>query len=248
MSAFRLLIVASFVCLSQQAASATDYLVNLGERYYKSGDYANAAESLRSAIRKTPQNAYAHYMLGNTLLLLHKASEAEEEYKFSAQLDPNGQIGKYSKQAISKISQPAVPPPGLKASAGSTAGSQMGSIKSVDTSNGNFDEYTRRMTDECDSRVHDINRETEDKIRSLEQEKLDRISANGDKTYRPLTVGYGPYGPIQQMVPYYDPSASNDVINREYALKQDTVRSDADRKIADLRKFYADKIAAGKSR
>jgi tetratricopeptide (TPR) repeat protein len=238
-----LLVLLMFIC--QRPSLADDYMAKLGDKYYKAGDYQNAANSWQSSLTNNPNNAYVHYMLANALVNLKQNARAGAEYTKAAELDPNGPIGTYSKQALVTLSRqyanaiPRIEPN----SARPQQNVETASARQTGTPSEISDDE-RRLNAECETKINQINRETEDKIRALHQEQYDRINANGQTAYRQITVGFGPYGPVNQVIPYYDPSASNDAVNREYAMKEDAVKGQGLQRIAETKAYYAKKIAA----
>jgi tetratricopeptide (TPR) repeat protein len=246
--AIEFMLAALLVLLCQsRALAADDYMLKLGERYYKAGDYKNAASSLQSALTTQPNNAYAHYMLANTLVNLKQNGQAATEYQKAAGLDPGGAIATYSNQALATLTR-------QYAQESQRAASPVVPQKSTDASgqkSGSPPEMSddeKRLNAECDTKISQINRETQDRIMALRQEQNERIAANGQQTSRPVTVGWGPYGPIQQMVPYYDPAPANDAVNREYAMKEDVLKGQGLKRIEETKSYYAKRIEALKGR
>jgi tetratricopeptide (TPR) repeat protein len=232
----RFIAVALLAVFCQPEALADDYMLKLGERYYKAGDYQNAANSLQSALTTHPNNAYAHYMFANSLLNLKQNGQAAAEYQKAAALDPAGAIGTYSKQALATLTRPSEAP--LRPQKASDSLGQKGG------SGSEMGDDEKRLNAECDTKIAQINRETQDRILALRQEQTERIQANGQAAFKPVTVGWGPYGPVQQMVPYYDPAASNEAINREYAIKEDVLKGQGLKRIEETKSYYAKKIDA----
>jgi tetratricopeptide (TPR) repeat protein len=238
---------AFLLLLCQQSLLADDYMLKLGERYYKAGDYENAANSFESSLKNNPNNAYTHYMRANALVNLKQTTEAGAEYTQAAALDPGGSIGTYSKQALATLSrQYAAAAQRSNADAKKQPANQ-GSDRTTSTAPAEMSDDEKRLNAECDVKVAAINRETDDKIRALREEQSERIAANGQTAYRPVVMGYGPYGPIMQQVPYYDPSAANEAINREYAAREDVLKGQALKRIMDIKSYYEKKIEALKS-
>src|ERR1700733_9710258 len=101
--AIKIMLLLTFLC--QGRALADDYMLKLAERYYKAGDYQNAANSWESALVSSPNSAYAHYMRANALVKLNQISEAKAEYARAGALDLNGSIGAYSNQGLANLTQ-----------------------------------------------------------------------------------------------------------------------------------------------
>jgi len=226
--------------LYREPCFADDYMQKLGDKYYKAGDFQNAANSWQSSIANNPRNAYVHYMLANALINLKQNGQAAGEYSKAAELDPTGPIGTYSRQALVTMSRQAASIAQPAGSSGRTAPPPAASAPAA------MSDDEKRLNAECDTKIAQINRETDDRIKRLTQERIDRINANGQTAYRAITTGFGPYGPVTQSIPYYDPSTSNDAINREFAMKEDSVRGQGLQRIAETKAYYAKRIEAYK--
>ena len=211
-------------------------MARLGEKYYKAGSYDNAANSFQTALKDHPGSAYLHYMRANALMMLKRNVEAADEYVQASSLDPLGQVGKYSQHALGVLSQTGT---GDKAAPKAAAlGSDTGKPSEPVQS-----DLERQIIAERDGKIQRIQKETQDRIWQLEREKNDRIAQNGEKAYRMVTVGFGPAGPINQPYAYYDPTEANEQVSRDYALKEDIEKGESERRIADTRSFYAQKLA-----
>jgi tetratricopeptide (TPR) repeat protein len=230
-----------FAC-QQSALAVSDYMARLGEKYYKAGSYENAANSFQTALKDHPGSAYLHYMRANALMMLKRNVEAADEYVQASSLDPLGQVGKYSQHALGVLSQTGTGDKPRRSATATAPGGDPGRSTSASSEPVQSD-LERQITAERDTKIAQINKETQDKIWQLEREKNDRIASNGEKAYRMVTVGYGPTGPINQPYAYYDPSDANDQITRDYSLKEDIARGESERRIADTRSFYAQKLA-----
>ncbi|MBX9570525.1 MAG: hypothetical protein K2X77_16640 [Candidatus Obscuribacterales bacterium] len=79
---------------------------------YQKQDYAQAAEALKRAAKKDPYNAVCHYYLANSLVYLSDTKGAATEYFTCFDLDPFGQAGQYSREALKKLKGPVSPVPG----------------------------------------------------------------------------------------------------------------------------------------
>jgi hypothetical protein len=154
-------LLAIIVC--QQPGLADSYMRNLGEQYFKAGQYQDAANILAIASSETPKDAYVHYLRASALAKLRQNAEAAGEYRMCVALDHGGVIGKYSQQALASLDpQKSKPKPKPSAQANAEA-----------------DELARqRLTAECDAMVDRINKETDDKVKALEKERQAQIAVN----------------------------------------------------------------------
>jgi tetratricopeptide (TPR) repeat protein len=101
-----LLAVSMLLCTQQSARAANTYVAD-GERLYAKGDYIKALSCFESSVAIDPDNAEGHYGLANVLLKLQKTQDAINEYQQAQLLSPKGQIGEYSKRALSALSSKA---------------------------------------------------------------------------------------------------------------------------------------------
>jgi tetratricopeptide (TPR) repeat protein len=160
--------------LSQAPAFASNFLVRLAEKYYKQGEYQNAANVLALASADDPRNAYVHYMRGNALALLKQHTEAGEEYKIALALDRSGLVGQYSKEGLAALQRehksvtPKLHPP----VAVDTGPVPDDNLEMVEAKN--------RLSARCDAKIDEINKQAEDKIRAIDKERQDRLANNLD--------------------------------------------------------------------
>jgi tetratricopeptide (TPR) repeat protein len=160
--------------LSQAPAFASNFLVRLAEKYYKLGEYQNAANVLALASADNPRNAYVHYMRANSLALLKQHAEAGEEYKIAFALDRSGLVGRYSKEGLAalldehKAATPKLHPP-VEVDTGP-----------VPDDNVEMVEAKNRLSVRCDAKIDQINKQAEDKIRVLDKERQERLANNVD--------------------------------------------------------------------
>src|SRR5690606_32155439 len=85
---------------SKQAAGKFTDPAWRGAAQYRSGDYAEAAQTL-SAL----QSADAHYNRGNALAQAGKLSEAIAAYDAALKIDPAAQDAKFNRELVQKLSQ-----------------------------------------------------------------------------------------------------------------------------------------------
>lgn len=103
MSLFRLIAAAMLPGLVYAPAQAENPLLTQGIQDYKSGDFEAAAGHLGSALSAEFSNPVLHYYLGNTYVRLNRKESAIKEFRIAYALDPEKQVGKLAKQALSYL-------------------------------------------------------------------------------------------------------------------------------------------------
>lgn len=83
---------------SAQTAPLT--LMEKGQRYSASGQYAQAEDCFRQSAVEHPRDPYVHYYLANVLVYLKKHPQAMEEYNLAFRLDPYGPVSGYCRKAL----------------------------------------------------------------------------------------------------------------------------------------------------
>ncbi len=81
-------------------SSAPQTLMQRGQRYSASGQYAQAEECFRQSAVEHPRDPYVHYYLANVLVYLKKHPQAMEEYNLAFRLDPYGPVSGYCRKAL----------------------------------------------------------------------------------------------------------------------------------------------------
>ncbi len=244
--------------LTANSSLAVDNLAQ-GEALYAKGDYKKAEQIIRAEILAHPKNAAAYYLLGNILVSLSSTSEAIRQYKTAASLDPSGTAGAYSKQALNNLGFTS---PNSSFATRQTVGSSGSSAfnddtqllkKSVSSISAETNQAEQRVNAELDQKLAEINREAERKIASLKQDMQEQISANGSATYayrlRPYQYNSEKervytgnlYGQPRMI---YNPEELNAPIRQDFDAKIQAVRDDADRRGAELKASYKEKLAA----
>lgn len=95
--------------LTEPANAASDNL-RAGIASYDKGKYSEAVEIFKKAAKKDPYDAICHYYLANTLLHLGDKTGAANEYYSCFDLDPFGQAGQYSRDALKVLKSAAISP------------------------------------------------------------------------------------------------------------------------------------------
>jgi tetratricopeptide (TPR) repeat protein len=154
------------VCQLHAVAAGNEYMRNLGEQYFKQGQYQDAANILAIASSESPKDPYVHYLRAGALAKLRQNAEAAAEYRLCITLDRSGTIRQYSQQMLETLI------PSQKAKAKSKPVS--------DATTPEDDEATRqRLTAECDAMIEKINKAADEKRKALEREKQARMTVNG---------------------------------------------------------------------
>jgi len=83
-------------------ALAEDF-IEQGKKMYDAKRFEEARHLFEAKIKIEPKNATAHYLLANVFLELKQTADAQKEYQKSAELDPSGMAGQYSRLALSFI-------------------------------------------------------------------------------------------------------------------------------------------------
>ncbi|MBZ0189924.1 MAG: tetratricopeptide repeat protein, partial [Candidatus Obscuribacterales bacterium] len=92
-------IMASLSCLPALCEAEKDYLKS-GIKAYNKGDYQEAIGQLGLARANEFNNAKLHYYLANAYVQTGKNSDAVREFRIAFALDPESDVGKFSKQAL----------------------------------------------------------------------------------------------------------------------------------------------------
>lgn len=96
------LLLSSFACPPRALATPKE-LLKQGMQEYQAGDYANAAGHLGAALTTEFNNPVLHYFLANSYIKLNDKKSAIREFRIAYALDPEGEVGKFSKQALSYL-------------------------------------------------------------------------------------------------------------------------------------------------
>lgn len=99
-----ILTVLVFFFFSSSICQAIDGFEEEGMRLYKIGEYSDAAKRLGQCVSNSPQNATAHYLLGNCLLHLNHADQADKEFRTCLGLTKDPTLTSYCKKGIETCS------------------------------------------------------------------------------------------------------------------------------------------------
>ena len=153
---FALSIALAFYPSLPASAAPPVSLLSTGIAFYEKHDYAKAADSLRKAVNSDPYNAISHYYLANSYLQLGDRKNAASEYFTCFDLDPFGQAGQYSRDALKQLggasvsggSSAANPGGGLQQTApdsGASIRNAVGSIGRQTTEKGKFNQASSQI-------------------------------------------------------------------------------------------------------
>ena len=78
--------------------------LNVAHFYISTGDVKGAYLRSQDAVKTSPDDPDAHFMLAETALKLNKKDEAVSEYKLYLKLDPEGEKAKDAKRALAELS------------------------------------------------------------------------------------------------------------------------------------------------
>jgi tetratricopeptide (TPR) repeat protein len=85
------------------SANSSSIYLQQGIAAYNSGNYAVAEADLKIEVSTSPNNALAHYYLGNTYLQLKQTVAAYAEFKKGLELSPVGQLHNYCLVALERM-------------------------------------------------------------------------------------------------------------------------------------------------
>jgi tetratricopeptide (TPR) repeat protein len=71
--------------------------------YFYKQDYSAARDLLEQALKINPENASMHFHLGMTYAKLNDKTEAQEQLKKAASLDPKGRVGRDATSELGKL-------------------------------------------------------------------------------------------------------------------------------------------------
>lgn len=226
----------------ERAAAAQADLLEQGKQMYMHGDYPSAGQYLEKEIAKNPKDACAHYLLGNVFFAQKRLADAAKEYEQAATLAPNSAVGQYSRLALASVAsskaetlkQPALVSPQSNLS---TADADKEAMKSsVRAISRQADQQQQELSEECQGRLRDIQRDADTNLAQLKAEMESKQAANGQATYAANRWG--------RMYMLYDPGPANRVIQDEYQGKMDAVRNEASKKTNEVTAYYKNRQAS----
>jgi tetratricopeptide (TPR) repeat protein len=77
--------------------------VEVGDFYFKQGDYIGAESRYREALLYKANDAIATYRLGVCLEKMHRPDEAREEYETYLKILPDGPEAKHARKALERL-------------------------------------------------------------------------------------------------------------------------------------------------
>lgn len=81
--------------------------IEVGDFYFKQGDYIGAESRYREALYYKTNDAIATYRLGVCLEKMHRADEAREEYEAYLRILPDGPEAKHARKALDRLKDEA---------------------------------------------------------------------------------------------------------------------------------------------
>ena len=234
---FASLLVTEFV--SEPAFAAADSLAE-AKRFYAAGEYDFARDSLIRELQRSPSNATARYMLGNTYLELQDPAHAIIQYAAALQLAPQSQAGKFSKEALVRLSKDnSMPVPDSdaderRATYANPKITQDPNSRKQDVSApptapvaplAAAASRNHEFSTECDGRVNDILRQKDLALKEFDRQRDEKISENNSQKF---SNAFG----------HYDPKSDNQAVRREYQAKKDQVVEDCTKHCDEIRAYY----------
>lgn len=241
--------VSSCLAVLLQTHAFAANLMEEGKQYYSQSNFGKAEKSFEAEIKANPKNADAHYMLGNVYVELDREKEAVQEYNQSLHLDPHGVTSLYCQKALTAITlkhTPAPPgfcgrfplPPNTVPPPGPPEKSQTSQSQAIPESPATTPTQTSeaddRMSEECEARIRDVNRDAERQIADLQREQQERIDAN-----KPAMAVRMAYRVFQ--------SADDKATKEEISRKIEAIKAQQAKKIAELKLTYKAKQGSGSS-
>jgi tetratricopeptide (TPR) repeat protein len=223
----------------QGSALASDYLQQ-GKRYYAAGQLDKAGRYFQAEVASEPNSATAHYFLGNVFVGLKRLPEAIKEYRAASELDRNGQVGQYSRQALATLESPATRNEQKNAEDSNQRSDAELTRNSAAAISRETNERSERNSAECDAKVRTVMQDSERRVKTLEQEMNDRIAQNGSALYVTAITRGGRTSTDKS----YDPEADNKLIRAEYAPKIEAIKAEARKHADEIIASYRQKSAA----
>lgn len=93
-------VIAILIAINADNACADSPFLSQGVKEYAAGDYAIAAGHLGGALSSDFNNATLHYYLASCYVHLNQKDAAVREFRIAFALQPDGEAGRYSKQAL----------------------------------------------------------------------------------------------------------------------------------------------------
>jgi hypothetical protein len=85
------------------AAGAESASMRRGIDEYRAGNYEDAADHLSAALSTDFNDPSLHYYLGTCYVHLNQPESATREFRITYALQPDGEVGRYAKQALDKM-------------------------------------------------------------------------------------------------------------------------------------------------
>ncbi|MDR3616619.1 MAG: tetratricopeptide repeat protein [Candidatus Obscuribacterales bacterium] len=225
-------IFALTICsVSAQEAS----LLNNCERLYQANKIDEAKAALEQMLLKYPQDASAHYLLGNVFVRLQQKTKALIEYSSAMQLDKTGTVANFARTGINSLTEGS----GVDSTSTANASNMPVSAdrdqqflrKSVQDISHQTDKDNLVGSAEYNARIKEIR---EDNDRTIK-----RLQSEWDEKKAQLTSD-GAYYLRNSLTPRYTNAARYQVrdLDKEYQNKMQMARMDTNKKIADAQRNF----------
>ncbi len=222
--------------LQVQSCASAESLLDEGTRFYRESNFEKAGRCFEAEIKTDPNNAKAHYLLGNIFFELNRHQEAAQEYRRAISIDAHGPVAQYSQQGLAAIekfkaggSTEATRGPAASQSRAET--SEMNEIQnSAKRISNQTIETESHASAECEARIRDTTQDAERRIANLEKEMQEKIDANGL--------------PFRGRSGWYNPASLNQAIRDDYQRLISAVKDEQNKKIVAIKLSYKERQMA----
>jgi tetratricopeptide (TPR) repeat protein len=222
--------------LQVQSCASAESLLDEGTRFYRESNFEKAGRCFEAEIKTNPNNAKAHYLLGNIFFELNRHQDAAQEYRRAISIDAHGPVAQYSQQGLAAIEK-------FKAGGSTEAARGTAALQSrQENSETNAIQNSARrisaqttetenhLSEECEARIRDTTHDAEKRIADLEKEMQEKIDSNG-VAYRGRSGSY-------------NPAPQNQVIRDDYQRLISAVKDEQNKKIAAIKLSYKERQMA----
>jgi hypothetical protein len=220
--------------ISSVSAQEASLLTNC-ERLYQANKIDEAKAALEQMLVKYPQDASAHYLLGNIFVRLQQKTKALIEYSSAMQLDKTGTVSAYAKAGINALTEGAERDSTSTANAAVTPASgdrdKQLLHRSVQDVSHQVDRDNLVGSAEYNTRIKEIR---EDNDRTLK-----RLQSEWDEKKAQLTSD-GAYYTKNSPTPRYTNATQYQLrdLDKEYQNKMQMARMDTNKKISDAQRNF----------
>ncbi len=227
---YRIAGLSILLTLQVQSCASAENLLDEGTRLYKESNFEKAGRCFEAEIKTNPNNAKAHYLLGNIFFELNRQQEAAQEYRRAIGIDGHGPVAQYSQQGLAAIERSKVGTGTTRGASTLQAGPQDSEVNAIQKSakaiSNQTNETESHASEECEARIRDTTRDAEKRIADLQREMQEKIDANGQAVY-----ASGRF----RVMKIYDPARENQAIKDDYQRQISAVKDEQNKKIAALK-------------